>query len=145
MSNPILALTQEHVDCDAHFSEAERAAQRGDLVLASQYFEEGERYLCAHFVREEDKLFPAFEAVTGTTHGPTMVMREEHSVMRDLLENCRSQLDVGDGHGFLAELDTLFNVLQQHNVKEENVLYPMCRQRIPDLQTLLYGEQQSVC
>ena len=41
--------------------------------------------LLHHFAMEEEVMFPAFEARTGMTQGPTAVMRSEHRQMTDLL------------------------------------------------------------
>jgi hemerythrin-like domain-containing protein len=137
MTDAITRLLDEHLHCDALFARTEAAAQRCDWTTASPSFADAETALLGHFTLEEARLFPAFEAATGIVHGPTAVMRDEHAAMRELLENCRSQLAARDRDGFQAELDTLFVMIQQHNVKEENVLYPMCRARVPELDTLL--------
>ena len=42
-----------------------------------------------------------------------------------------------DARGVAATCDTLLVLMQQHNMKEENILYPMCDSRIPDAATLL--------
>ena len=42
-----------------------------------------------------------------------------------------------DPNQALAALDTLNVLIQQHNIKEENILYPMCGGSIPNLEDVL--------
>ena len=72
-----------------------------------------------------------FEAKTGMTMGPTQVMRMEHAQMRTLLDEARDALAAGNQDDYLGIAETLLIMMQQHNMKEENVLYPMCDQHLP--------------
>jgi hemerythrin-like domain-containing protein len=60
------------------------------------------------------------------TSGPTEVMRGEHRQMRDLLAQMEGALAVRDSDTFGGAAETLLILMQQHNMKEENILYPMC-------------------
>jgi hemerythrin-like domain-containing protein len=73
-------------------------------------------------------LFPAFEARTGMSMGPTQVMRAEHEQMRALIEDLARTVTGSDQDGYLGLSETLNMLMQQHNVKEENMLYPMSDQ-----------------
>ncbi|MDP3033441.1 MAG: hemerythrin domain-containing protein, partial [Rhodocyclaceae bacterium] len=75
---------------------------------------------------EEAVLFPAFEAATGMAGGPTQMMRSEHARMRELLGQMRSAQTAQEGDAFAGAAETLLVFMQQHNLKEENILYPMC-------------------
>ncbi len=119
-------MTHEHRACDVHFADAERAAQRGDWVGAERHFKHFATALEAHFGTEETRLFPAFEAATGMTHGPTQMMRMEHTDMREQLDDMRAALTGRDADAYAGESETLLILMQQHNMKEENILYPMC-------------------
>ena len=79
---------------------------------------------------EEQELFPRFEAATGMTQGPTQVMRDEHADMRATLAQLHAALDSRDLDEFAGEAETLLIMMQQHNMKEENILYPMCDLRL---------------
>ena len=57
--------------------------------------------------------------------GPTRVMRLEHQQMRETLTGMASTLASGDLENYLGEAETLLILMQQHNIKEEQVLYPM--------------------
>ncbi len=64
------------------------------------------------------------------TMGPTQVMRMEHSQIRSLLEEMREAIFHGEQENFFSLSETLLIMTQQHNMKEENVLYPMCEKHL---------------
>ena len=119
-----------HRECDAMFAETEDAVTRADWSLACVRFGAFRAGLEAHFKAEEEVLFPRFEAVTGMTDGPTRVMRAEHAAMREALTLIADALARQDADDFAGESETLFVLMQQHNMKEESVLYPMCDMRL---------------
>ena len=57
--------------------------------------------------------------------GPTAVMRGEHQQMRGLLDQMGEAAAAGDFDSVLDQGDTLLMLIQQHNVKEEGILYPL--------------------
>jgi len=122
------ALTEHHRHCDALFESASEAADAGDWATLRARLAALTDALARHFAFEEETLFPAFEAATGLAEGPTAVMRLEHAHMRNLLEGLAAAAPEHDPEGCRAELDNLFVMLQQHNAKEEGVLYPACDQ-----------------
>ena len=119
-------LFQHHKHCDEVFAEAEEACSKGDWSSGGKAFADLADQLDNHFTSEEEVLFPAFESATGMTSGPTEVMRGEHRQMRELLEQMKQSLDDRDGEGFGGTAETMLIMMQQHNMKEENILYPMC-------------------
>jgi hemerythrin-like domain-containing protein len=123
--------TLDHRRCDSSWVEVEAAAEAGDADAVKESWRTFQSGLLKHLRMEEDVLFPAFEQATGMTDGgPTFVMRSEHDQMRGLLE----QMDAaaaGDDHQELVDLgDTLLMLIQQHNQKEENMLYPMAERSL---------------
>jgi hemerythrin-like domain-containing protein len=60
------------------------------------------------------------------------MMRSEHEQIRALLFQMSDALTAQDGAQFLGLAETLMMLMQQHNMKEENILYPMMDQCIPD-------------
>ena len=74
--------------------------------------------------------------------GPTVVMRGEHDEFRALLLQMIRQLDASDLDGFLGNADTFLILMQQHNLKEENVLYPMMDQALAAQREQLINELQ---
>ena len=126
--------TQDHRDCDARWAKVEElldSPEAGGAGEAWQEFDEGMR---RHLAMEEDILFPAFDARSGMGGGgPTAMMRMEHQQMRALLDQIGAAMEAGEREDALDLGDTLLMLIQQHNVKEEGMLYPMA-------ENLLSGE-----
>jgi len=139
MTNGIEMLVHQHRECDEALEQLESCLRGTDWDTAESAFARLAAALQGNFDTEEARLFPAFEQAVGFDAGPTRVMRQEHAEVRALLENAREWLELRDANALSAELDTLVVLLQQHNVKEENVLFPMCRAQVQDLDSLLGG------
>lgn len=123
-------LGNDHRSCDDAFAAAETAVAKKDWSSAGSLFE---RFLAAmthHLAMEETVLFPAFEARMGGSMGPTQVMRMEHEQMRALFQDMAAALADANSDRFLGLSETLNVLMQQHNLKEENVLYPMTDQML---------------
>ena len=116
----------EHRGCDEVFAVAEEAAQAGDPAGCRARFQQFQVAMEDHFRKEEEVLFPAFEEASGMFMGPTRVMRLEHQQMRETLAAMDSALTAGNLEDFLGQAETLLILMQQHNIKEEQILYPMC-------------------
>lgn len=125
MSMIVDFMGSDHRACDDLFASAEAAVARKNWDSARSLFERFQTAMAHHFSMEEDVLFPAFESRTGMNMGPTEVMRTEHAQMRDLLQDMARA--VADTHHsrYLGLSETLNMLMQQHNLKEENMLYPM--------------------
>lgn len=119
-------LAAEHRQCDDEFAAAEQAAYAADLTACRLHFQQFQAAMDRHFRKEEDALFPAFEQATGSTMGPTRVMRLEHQQIRDALAEMSNALANSDLEEYLGQAETLLILTQQHNIKEEQILYPMC-------------------
>lgn len=123
-------MTDDHRHCDDLLAEAEQAMAKGNLQAGKAAFQHFSTALLAHFAAEEKTLFPSFEVKTGMTMGPTRVMRMEHEQMRSLLAEAEVALANGDGDDYIGSVETLLIMMQQHNLKEENMLYPMCDEHL---------------
>jgi hemerythrin-like domain-containing protein len=130
MSFPTQILPDHHRHCDDLFVAAEESARRGDWGAAAPAFERFHEQMKAHFAAEEELLFPAFESATGMSAGPTSMMRHEHEQMRSLLAQLSAACEAHDGDAYSGVAETLLMLMQQHNMKEENILYPMCDQAL---------------
>lgn len=130
-------MAHEHRHCDDLFAAAENAASAGDWSAAAPAWEGFCRELENHLQREEQFLFPAFEAQTGNTQGPTAVMRQEHSQIRALLQQMTTAAASQEEEEFLGGADTLQILISQHNMKEEQMLYPMSDQVIANAPQLV--------
>ena len=129
-------MTAKHRQCDDIFSEAETAVAQENWSLALEKWQAFAQELIKHFGQEEDTLFPQFEQATGMTSGPTQVMRMEHQQMRAILQDLDSALAAKNRDEYLGLSETLMVMMQQHNMKEEMMLYPMMEQHLTG------GEQQ---
>jgi hemerythrin-like domain-containing protein len=125
-------MTTKHRECDEIFTEAEAAVAKADWALALAKWQSFALELTKHFGQEEDILFPEFEQATGMTTGPTQVMRMEHQQMRALVQDLDNALAAQDKDEYLGLSETLMVMMQQHNMKEEMMLYPMMAQNITD-------------
>ena len=121
-------LASDHHACDDLFAAAEAAAAEKNWDGARSLFERFQAAMAHHLSMEETVLFPAFEARTGNAMGPTQVMRMEHEQMRGLLRDMAGAVAAGDRNAYLGLSETLNMLMQQHNLKEENMLYPMSDQ-----------------
>jgi hemerythrin-like domain-containing protein len=130
MSLPTQVLPAHHRHCDNLFVAAEESAQRSDWAAAAPALTRFNDQMQAHFEAEEGLLFPAFEAATGMRAGPTQMMRHEHEQMRALLSQLAAACEARDGEAYAGAAETLLMLMQQHNMKEENILYPMCDQAL---------------
>jgi len=121
----------EHRACDEAFAEAEKAVIENDFDKAQDLFVKFAEDTLGHFEKEEKTLFPVFEEITGSKEGPTNVMRYEHEQMRDLIGRLASAAEEKDKDAYLSIAESLMILLQQHNMKEEQMLYAMCDRVIP--------------
>ena len=129
----ISAIMQDnHRQCDELYAAAEEAVANQDWLLADQAWQAFASEFDTHItVREEGQLFPALEAANGPA-GPIAVMRMEHEQMRVLLAQMGDALTAREQQQFLGLGETLMMLTQQHNMKEENILYPIMDQCIPE-------------
>lgn len=137
MSQAIQEMVRQHRECDEHLTLCEAALHKGDVAAAGRSFLHFSAELDQHFALEEERLFPAFEKATGMSSGPTVVMRGEHADIRALRDEAKAAIEANQAEDALAAIDTLNVLIQQHNVKEENILYPMCGERVPELASVL--------
>lgn len=118
------ALAWDHDRLDALEQGAGRAWDAGDTRMGPRLHLRFAFGLLRHIRFEEGVLFPEFERVTGMApdRGPTAVMRSEHRAIEPLLVDMSEAALRGVRPATSGELRAL---LHEHNVKEEQVLYPM--------------------
>lgn len=128
------ALSWDHDRLDALEAAAFQKRAEGDLQSARDYYAAFAAGLHRHIAFEEQILFPAFEETTGMppTAGPTAVMREEHREIETLLD--KIETGIGEKDAPVEALRrSLHDVLGDHNLKEEEILYPTTDQLLgPD-------------
>jgi len=121
-------MAAHHKECDELFASAEVSIANGDWDKGISQWQEFAAELEKHFTREETILFPEFEKETGSVGGPVQMMLIEHEQMRSLLGEINKATDAKDTDQFLGLSETLMMTMQQHNMKEEQILFPMVRQ-----------------
>lgn len=121
-------LGSDHRACDDLFASAEAAVAQQNWTSARKLFDDFQAVMAHHLAMEENVLFPAFEARTGNSTGPTQVMHMEHEQMRGLMRDMANAVAAGNQNAYLGLSETLNMLMQQHNLKEENMLYPMSDQ-----------------
>jgi hemerythrin-like domain-containing protein len=133
MSSINTTFTKQHRQCDEMFADAEAAVAAGNWQQAGQDFSAFAEAMELHLVNEEEILFPAFEnAPTGMRVGPTMIMRDEHVHIRGLITEMKNDIEQQDADHYLGLSETMLILMQQHNTKEEQMLYDMCDNALGD-------------
>ena len=122
-------LTNDHRKCDEIFAQMEDKASNS-LSDAKEIAQEFVNDMERHFQMEERVMFLEFENKTGMTQGPTAMMRQEHSQMRNLMSQLLEAIENDDKDKFFGLSETLMILLQQHNMKEEQMLYSMAQQHL---------------
>jgi len=122
-------LTAHHGTCDELFANMEDAVSKS-IENAKEAYEAFAKETERHFQMEERVMFFEFEQKTGMTQGPTAVMRHEHVQMRNLIEEMGKAIDAKDKDKFFGNSETLMILMQQHNMKEEQMLYTMAQQHL---------------
>lgn len=123
-------MSSDHHRCDELFAQAEAAVSGQDWTIIAADLRAFLDSMQHHFKMEEEVLFPAFEQRTGMTMGPTQVMRMEHVQMRELFDAMADAVKQQDRDEFLGQAETLLVMMQQHNMKEEQMLYHMVDQAL---------------
>lgn len=118
----------DHHRCDELFASVEQAVEGGQWPQAAQAHQQFIEAMEQHLQAEEQLLFPAFEEASGMREGPTSMMRYEHEQMRELFAQMGQALAAERGDDYLGASETLLILMQQHNAKEEQILYPMLDQ-----------------
>ncbi|HEY8856292.1 MAG TPA: hemerythrin domain-containing protein [Rugosibacter sp.] len=129
-------LIAHHKKCEDMMLTAKEVAAQLDWTKVDMILRELSTELEKHLSVEEDVIFPAYEKASGIRSGPTQVMRQEHHQMRGLLQTLQQVLADQENEIFIKMIDTLIGLMQQHNMKEEQVLYPSC-DRLLVVDTLL--------
>jgi hemerythrin-like domain-containing protein len=119
-------MRDEHRACDELFVDAEKSVIEGNFKEGKEQFLLFADETLKHFKKEEDELFPTFENITGSSEGPTRVMRFEHEQVRGLMGKMAEAIEKGNKDAYLSLAESMMILLQQHNMKEEQMLYAMC-------------------
>lgn len=121
-------MTADHRHCDQFLADFEQHVAARDWDQAVSDGQGLAAALLDHFAREEQCLFPELLAVDPRAGGPVQVMTLEHRQMRALLADLEGAIGKRDPDECLGLVETLHFLVQQHNAKEEGILYPLADQ-----------------
>ena len=128
-------LMQDHRRLDGLMGSCRDRVQAQDMKQAGEIFAEFRAGLMRHIKIEEGLLFPEFETATGLARdsGPTGVMRYEHAEIIRLLDLIKELFDgaAPSASEFESLRSAVVALLQEHNGKEERILYPMTDRMVP--------------
>ena len=124
-------MTKDHRDCDEQFANLENMVDSGNFQGAIAMFEEFESHMLHHFDMEEKVMFKEFNECGGGHCNPTGVMIMEHNQMRELMNQMEQSLQGKQKERFLGLSENLLFVMQQHNMKEEQMMYNMADASLP--------------
>ena len=136
-------MSANHHVCDDAFANAEQAALAGNWDEAEILFNFFRTDMARHFRMEEEELFPTLIAAHGPA-GPVQMMRMEHAQMNTLLEQMAGSVAHRNAQKYGGLAETLLIVMQQHNLKEEQMLYPMADHYLTPQRESLLGRMRMV-
>ena len=137
-------LTNDHRACDNEFANLENTVASENWEESKTQFDKFSADLLHHFDMEEKVMFPVFEEVTGMSQGPTMVMRMEHSQMKQLLNSLQEDVNKKDKDHFFGVSESLMMLTQQHNMKEEQMLYKMADMHLGTLVSKVIEDMKAI-
>lgn len=122
-------LALDHERCDALFARIESALADDNAAQAQTAFAAFHRAMQHHFSMEEAILFPAYEANSDDLSLSHM-MRLEHEQMRELIEQMKAALNSGSLQACTGLTAAMSPLMQLHNQKEEELLYPLLDRKL---------------
>ncbi|MDD2652496.1 MAG: hemerythrin domain-containing protein [Sulfurimonas sp.] len=136
-------LTNDHRACDEEFALLEEAvaAKNSD---APKLYEKFSSDLTNHFSMEEIVLFPMLGQASSVAGGAIKAMEMEHEQMRTLLSKMRKAVESMDKESFFSLSETLMILMQQHNMKEEQLLYTLAEQHLGEDADHIVRQMRSV-
>lgn len=99
-------------------------AETGDFTGALRHFEDFRAGLEHHIAMEEQVLFPLYQKLSLDTEAAMAAMYSEHVLIRTLVEQVAEALRTGDLPSFARVIENLYAVMDVHDQKEEDVVFP---------------------
>ncbi len=121
-------MTQDHRECDNLYAPLEEALMQADFEKALELFVPFRNAMLKHFAMEEEVLFPKMEEFMGGGEGPIYVMKMEHSQIKSIINQLGEAIEAKNKDKALGLGETFMIMTQQHNMKEEQILYTMAEQ-----------------
>lgn len=136
-------MTQDHRDCDELFALLEETVSEGSSDVEAK-FEKFYDDLTNHFKMEEMILFPMLGEFVTISNNPLRAMEMEHEQMRVLLSKMRKAAEKMDKESFFSLSETLMLLMQQHNIKEEQLIYTMANEHLADEASYVISQMRSI-
>ncbi len=130
-------MTHDHRECDNLYAPLEEALSAGDFEKALELFVPFKKAMLKHFAMEEEVLFPKMEEFIGSGEGPIYVMKMEPSQIRSIIDQLGEAIESKNQQKALGLGETFMIMTQQHNMKEEQILYSMAEQLPIDKEHIL--------
>ena len=126
-------MTNKHRECDYLLTQAEDMIDNGNFEEAQNRYNFFKNETLTHFEIEEEYLFPMLEEKLNMGNmGPTNVMRMEHSQAKALFEKMDEAYYEKDKDRAFSLGESMNILLQQHNLKEEQMLYTMINNELAE-------------
>jgi hemerythrin-like domain-containing protein len=136
-------MAADHSACDDEFARAEEAALANNWSEAETVFNTFRDDMAHHFKMEEEILFPTLKSAGGPA-GPVHVMLMEHAQIKELLKQMAEAVAQKNAQSYGGLSETLLIVMQQHNHKEENILYGIADEILANEREALLVRMQAV-
>ena len=116
-------MSTDHRACDEQFANLENVVDQNNFEVGKIMFNEFYSHMIKHFDMEEKIMFPQFQNCEGTHCDPTSVMIMEHNQMRAVFLQMENAIKENNKEKFLGQSEALLFTMQQHNMKEEQMMY----------------------
>lgn len=137
-------LEGDHARCDALYVAAVACVAAGDWDQAARSLRRFAQAQERHIAMEEQVVFVAFEKATGSDDAPTHVLRREHRQFDTIVQRLGEAIAHRRLGDFADHADTLRIMQQQHNIKEEHMLYPMADRVLRGQRGALLAAMQAI-
>lgn len=118
-------LSHDHQLCDTLFMQTQASIDRHDWAEGAAGFRRFDNVLRQHIRMEEKVLFPAFLRSMRQADIPISMLHVEHLRIQALLDRMSGALQRLDAVNFFLHAETMTMLLEQHHMKEEEMLYPL--------------------
>lgn len=118
-------LKHDHQRCDDLFSQAETSIAQRNWKSAIDHFRKYQDVLRQHIRMEERILLPAFEQTLEGGSEPVAMLRMEHRQINGIINRMWEAVQRFDAIDYVLHAETLTLLMQQHTLKEEEMLYPL--------------------
>jgi len=116
-------MTTDHRACDEQFANLENIIDQSNFEAGQEMFSEFYTHMMKHFDMEEKIMFPQYKNCEGGHCDPTPVMIMEHDQMRAIFVQMENAIKEKNKEKFLGQSEALLFTMQQHNMKEEQMMY----------------------